>query len=407
MENYDYLILGAGPAGLTFANLLRKKAPDRRFLVLEKEDTAGGLCRSKEVDGAPLDIAGGHFLDVRRPEVNRFLFEFMPREEWELFDRDSRIDMGTYETGHPFEANIWQLPQEEQVKFLKSIAVAGCNLGTPMPEKFVDWVVWKLGDKVADAYMLPYNGKMFGGELNQLGTYWLEKLPDVSFEETLLSCLNRRPYGTQPGHAQFYYPKQAGYGELWERMGRALGDSILFHKTVTGINPEEKKVTCEDGSVFKADTVITTIPWRSVKEYVDCEQEIVDSIGMLKATGTEIRYVPENLDTKAHWIYVPDPEVPWHRLLVRHNFCAGSRGYWKETNLNRVTEGESEYAFANEYTYPLNTIGKPAVMSRLLRYMRQRGIYGLGRWGEHEHYNSDRTVERAMELFQELVGGRL
>ncbi len=25
-----------------------------------------------DVDGAPLDIGGGHFLDVRRPEVNRF-----------------------------------------------------------------------------------------------------------------------------------------------------------------------------------------------------------------------------------------------------------------------------------------------------------------------------------------------
>lgn len=407
METFDYLILGAGPAGLTFANLLKKKAPNLTFMVLEKEDTAGGLCRSKEVDGSALDIAGGHILDVRRPEVNRFLFEFMPLDEWNLFDRDSRIDMGTYEIGHPFEANIWQMPQEEQVKFLKSIAVAGCNLGMPMPEKFVDWVVWKLGEKIADVYMLPYNSKMFGGDLNLLGTYWLEKLPDVSFEETLLSCLNRKPYGTEPGHTQFYYPKKFGYGELWVRMGRELGDRILYHKAVVRMNPEEKTVTCADGSVFRADTVITTIPWKSIREYENCEKDIVDDIGKLRSTGTEIRYVPENLDTEAHWIYVPDPEVPWHRLLVRHNFCIGSRGYWKETNLNRVEDTDSEYAFANEYTYPLNTIGKPEVMTRLLRYMRQRGVYGLGRWGEHEHYNSDRTVERAMELFQELVGGSL
>ena len=110
METFDYLILGGGPAGLTFANLLREKLPQVSFLVLEKEEEAGGLCRSKDVDGAALDIAGGHFLDVRRPEVNRFLFTFMPQEEWNLFDRDSRIDMGTYEIGHPFEANIWQMP---------------------------------------------------------------------------------------------------------------------------------------------------------------------------------------------------------------------------------------------------------------------------------------------------------
>lgn len=406
METYDYLILGAGPAGLTFANLLKKKAPHLTFMVLEKEDTAGGLCRSRDVDGSALDIAGGHFLDVRRPEVNSFLFEFMPSEEWNLFDRDSRIDMGSYEIGHPFEANIWQMPQDEQVKFLKSIAVAGCNLGTAMPEKFVDWVVWKLGDKIAKDYMIPYNSKMFGGELNMLGTYWLDKLPNVSFEETLLSCLNRKPYGTQPGHAQFYYPKECGYGELWERMGRALGDHIMYHKSVAGMNPEEKTVTCTDGTVFRADTIITTIPWKSVKEYENCERDIVDSIGRLKSTGIEIKYVPKNLDTEAQWIYIPDPKISCHRILVRHNFCAGSKGYWEETNLSRVTDTNNEYAFANEYAYPLNTIDKPAIMARLLEYMKQQGVYGLGRWGEHEHYNSDRTVERAMELFKELVGGR-
>ncbi len=61
-----FLILGAGPSGLSFAeSLLRNGESD--FVLIEKEREPGGLCRSKEVDGAPLDICGGHFLDVRRP----------------------------------------------------------------------------------------------------------------------------------------------------------------------------------------------------------------------------------------------------------------------------------------------------------------------------------------------------
>ena len=55
-----YLILGAGPAGLTFANRLLQNGIDD-FLVIEKENEAGGLCRSREVDGSPLDTGGGHF----------------------------------------------------------------------------------------------------------------------------------------------------------------------------------------------------------------------------------------------------------------------------------------------------------------------------------------------------------
>ena len=403
---YDYLILGAGPAGLTIANLIKKNKPSASVLVLEKEAVPGGLCRSEDVDGSPLDIGGGHFLDVRRPKVNEFLFSFMPEEEWNIYDRDSRIDMGTYTVGHPFEANIWQMPQDEQVKYLKSIAVAGCNLGTEKPVKFIEWITWKLGEKIAQDYMLPYNSKMFGGELDKLGTYWLDKLPDVSFDDTLLSCLNRKPYGKQPGHARFYYPKKYGYGELWIRMGKALGDSLLCNCPVKSLNVAEKTVTVSDGTSYGADTIITTIPWKCFDSIEGCEKEIPDLITGLMHTGTEIRYIPENLDTQAHWIYVPGKDISYHRILVRHNFCEGSRGYWLETNMNRVSQAknrEDSIAFPNEYTYPLNTIDKPERMKKILPYMRSHNIIGLGRWGEHEHYNSDRTVERAMELFEEII----
>jgi len=176
---YKYLILGAGPAGLTFANKLLQRGEDN-FFVLEKENCAGGLCRSVDVDGTAFDIGGGHFLDVRRKQVNDFLFKFMPEEEWNLFTRDSRISVNGIEIGHPFEANIWQMDVAEQVKYLKSIAVAGCNQNKEMPTEFVEWISWKLGDKIAEDYMLPYNRKMFNKELDELGTYWLEKLPNVS-----------------------------------------------------------------------------------------------------------------------------------------------------------------------------------------------------------------------------------
>ena len=155
-----YLILGAGPAGLTFANRL-KELGETSFLILEREEEAGGLCRSVTVDGSPLDIGGGHFLDVRRPRVNQFLFQFMPEEEWNLYVRNTHISMYGKMLNHPIEANIWQMGTEEQIGYLKSIAVAGCNLGTEMPEGFIDWIYWKLGAKIEEDYMITYNQKMF------------------------------------------------------------------------------------------------------------------------------------------------------------------------------------------------------------------------------------------------------
>lgn len=246
-----YLILGAGPAGLAFANRL-KQAGETNFLIIEKEKEAGGLCRSVNVDKAPLDIGGGHVLDVRQPAVNQFLFSFMPETEWNLYTRDSRIMINDNMIGHPIEANIWQLEIESQVEYLKSIAVAGCNLGLTMPEKFIHWIYWKLGNKIADDYMIPYNQKMFGRKLDQLGTYWLEKLPNVSFEETLLSCLNKKPYGQQPAHAQFYYPKKYGYGELWRRMADSVKSNIEYEDAVTTINFKSKSVTTNGGGQLQS-----------------------------------------------------------------------------------------------------------------------------------------------------------
>lgn len=400
----NYLILGAGPAGLTFSNKL-KQQEETSFLVLEKEETAGGLCRSVDVDGSPFDIGGGHFLDVRRPQVNEFLFGFMPEEEWDKYDRDSRIVVNGNVVSHPIEANIWQMRLEDQVEYLKAIAVAGCNLGTDMPTEFIDWIYWKLGSKVAEDYMIPYNQKMFSKELNQLGTYWLEKLPNVSFEETLLSCLTKKAYGTQPGHAQFYYPKKYGYGELWFRMADAIRDHMEYGKAVRSIDFTTRTVTTADGAKYTADKIITTIPWIEFDEIVGMPEDIKASLSELKYSSIQTEYFPENLDTEAQWIYYPDPQLPYHRILVRHNFCPNSRGYWTETNSERIgMEAQNDhYKYMNQYAYPLNTIRKPEIMRTLLSWSREQGVYGLGRWGEHQHYNSDVTVDLAMKMSEKLV----
>lgn len=403
MEKVKYLILGAGPAGLTFANRLKELSEDS-FLVLEKEQEAGGLCRSVMVDGSPFDIGGGHFLDVRRPAVNTFLFRFMPKEEWKLFERDSRIVIGDQQVGHPLEANIWQLPVDSQVEVLSSIARSGCNSGKQKPGKFKDWIIWKLGDRIAEMYMLPYNRKMFADELDELGTYWLEKLPDVSFEDTLRSCLEHRAYGKQPGHASFYYPEKYGYGELWLRMAAEIASNILYQVDVTGIDLEKKTVTAADGRIWEAEYIIMTIPWRSFETIEGMPQEIVSSVKKLKSSAIETRYIGEKLDTKAQWLYIPDEKKPYHRILVRHNFCQGSRGYWLETRKERVSlyREEAEFTYINEYAYPLNTVGKPEIMDRLLGFCRTKGVYGLGRWGEHCHYNSDLVVELALKLAEKM-----
>jgi protoporphyrinogen oxidase len=399
---YKFLILGAGPAGLSFANYLKQNG-EESFLVLEKEGKAGGLCRSELVDGSPLDIGGGHFLDVRRPKTNIFLFQFMPESEWNYFTRNSKIQIDNIFIDHPIETNIWQLSIENQIQYLLSIAQAGSNLGSDKPAAFIDWIYWKLGKKIADDYMIPYNKKMFGESLNSLGTYWLDKLPNVSFEETLRSCLTCQSIGTQPGHAQFYYPKKYGYGELWLRMAASIDEHIIYNVSVKEIDFNNTAVFDNKTNSYAANYIITTIPWSDITTFRGMPADLQDSISQLKHSSIQIAYFSENIKHDAQWIYYPNPELPYHRILLRHNFCLNSNGYWTETNADRVSTNNENYAHFNEFAYPLNTIDKPRIMKRLLSWAKTKNIIGLGRWGEHQHYNSDTTVEYALNLAEKML----
>lgn len=399
-----FLILGAGPAGLAFANVLKARGIDS-FLVLECEKEAGGLCRSVTVDGSPLDIGGGHFLDVRRPSVTNFLFGFMPESEWDKYIRDSRIAIGENEIYYPIESNIWQLSIEEQVEYIKSIATAGCNVGSKMPTTFIDWIYWKLGSKIANDYMIPYNRKLYGEELDELGTYWLEKLPNISIDETLISCLLKKPMGNQPSHVQFFYPKKYGYGELWLRMADTIAGHIEYNKVVKSLDFKRKIVETRDGDKYQAEIIVTTIPWKEFDIIQGMPDDIKNDISKLKNNSIQIDYYPDNKETDAHWTYYPNPDLKYHRILFRHNFGSSPKGYWTETNSNRVdnSTSKSTFSYMNKYAYPLNTIDKPIVMRKLLEWSADNSVYGLGRWGEHQHYNADLTVQRSVELAKKIM----
>lgn len=406
MEKVKYLILGGGPSGLTLGRCLKDRG-ESDFLIIEKEKEPGGLCRSVEVDGSPLDMGGGHFLDTRRPLVDEFVFRFLPKDEWNTFERDSRISIHDTYISHPFEANIWQLPEEYHSRYLESIRLAGCNNGVERPTFFTRWIRWKLGDEIADNYMLPYNRKIFSDELDELGTYWLEKLPSVSYEQTLQSCREHKSFGTQPGHAQFFYPKKYGMGEVFLRIADSISDNVILGTKVINVDLENRVVTCDDGKEYCAECIITSIPWTSF-EVCKAPAEFYEALTGLKHTSLEIRYAPDNHETKAHWVYVPDERVPFHRILCRSNFIPGARGMWFETNLDRVglfeeSGSRDTFSYVNEYAYPLNTVNKPASIAKILEIASNRNVIGLGRWGEHEHYNCDLVMERAMKLAERLI----
>jgi protoporphyrinogen oxidase len=400
MEHYKYAILGAGPSGLSLAHALVERG-ENAFIVIEKENEAGGLCRSQTVNGHPLDTGGGHFLDTKREKVLNFLFKFLPEPEWKRYSRKSVIAIRGREVDYPLEGNLWQLPVKDQLDFLESLATCGCVSGLPMPTSFEEWISWKLGDLIASEYMLPYNQKLWGCDLGQLGTYWLSKLPNASFRESLQSCLERSGKGSLPAHGEFLYPKAYGYGEVWARMANALGDKLRLNTPIESLDVNTGVIN----GVIQADTIVTTIPWPCWTNFSALPKRIDDLIGKLRYSSIDIDYWPANINSPAHWIYCPDLNQSYHRILCRANFVLGSVGHWTETNTHRASKHGSWFQ-TNPYSYPISTQDKPDTIKSILEWGTDHGIVGLGRWGSWDHFNSDVVVEQAMDLATQLVAKR-
>ena len=198
--------------------------------------------------------------------------------------------------------------------------------------------------------------------------------------------LDKKSLWNATGSCRVLLSKKYGYGELWIRMAEAIKDNIEYGKVVKGIDFNNRIVTTADGEKYKANVIITTIPWMEFNDIDGMPDDTKESINNLKFSSIQTEYFSENLDTSCQWIYYPDPKLPYHRILVRHNFCPNSRGYWTETNSERVAMEESNdnFKYMNQYAYPLNTIDKPSIMEKLLGWSAEHNVIGLGRWGEHQ-----------------------
>ena len=393
-----YVIIGAGPAGLSFAATLKKSGEDS-FVVLEKEQEAGGLCRSVICGGAPLDIGGGHVLDTHNKAALDFFFSFLPESEWELYDRSTKIAVGEHSINYPFESNLWQFPTETALDYLESIAAFLAARGQDQPERFMDWIYWNFGSKIAEDYMIPYNSKIWSCDLNELGVYWLDKLPNVSFRDVLRSCIDRAPSGTLPSHSKFYYPKQYGYGEVFLRIAESLKDHIHYGCAVNSIDSETLTVNGE----YQAKVIVNTAPWHGFAGSLPADVQAW--VSMLKHAAIDIDYHSEpSLDKASHWTYFADIALPYHRIIHRDNIIKGAAGHWTETNaLRRTCPGVFHHEI--EYAYPLPVLNKPFAIGSILEAMERRNIFGLGRWGEWEHMNSDIAVTRGIALAEKLGKG--
>lgn len=342
------LILGAGPTGLSAAYHYGAGS-----VLLEREATVGGWCRSIEDTGFTFDHAG-HIMFSDDPYVQD-LYRLLLGDNVHWQEREAWIySKGVY-TRYPFQGALHGLPPDVLRECLvgaiearfgmlarnaksdsaasSATRIADCCadatgvdarhaiFATP-PANFEEFIYRTWGTGVARHFALPYNRKLWTVPLTEMETSWLGgRVPLPDLEEMIEGALQPVPKAMGP-NARFGYPLRGGFQALMNGFLPMLRGDLVLNADVERVSPMLRAVTLKDGRRFHYDTLVSTLPLPALIESMGDEAP-----ADIRRAASELRHVSircVNLGvarphvTDKHWIYFPEQTV-FHRIFVQGN----------------------------------------------------------------------------------------
>ncbi len=409
---YDYIIIGGGVTGVAAARRLQQLGSDN-FIVLEGYKESGGLCRTKIIDGHVLDIGGGHVLHSKYPEVLEWIFEHIPMEDFNKYDTKVLIDLEGHPIEFPIELNLWQLPVDMQVDYLYSYLNAASK--DIKYDNFESWIRNYLGDKIADNYMIPYNKKLWCMDISKLNTDWLVKIPETDIKLVLKSIIEKDSNFTEKvvSHKSFYYPKYGGFQSVFDAIKKPVDGFIELNVDVKTLRYCEQESVWYVNEKYITKKIINTAPWTKLDIQVEGFDYKKEFENLEYLSDVISLWEREEYTHKAHWMYIPNSEIEQHREFYICNFAPYSKvgGVMTDINRKRWIENDKKwkagtplYEHENIYSYPLPTKIYKEAMKNILSFSKDYNLYGLGRWGQWQYFNTDQCIKQVLDFFENEQG---
>lgn len=317
-------ILGGGLAGVTLAHLLSKQGED--VLVLEQDSRIGGLCKSITTDGFTFDIGGSHIIFSRDQEVLSFMHQVLEENRGER-KRDTKIFYKNRYIKYPFENGLSELPKEDCFvclnEFIRTL-VAHEKGELKDPKNFSEWIYHTFGKGIAEAYLVPYNEKIWNYPLNQISAHWVEgRVPRPPVEDIIKSAVGLETEG-YAHQAVFSYPVTGGIEALIEAIAHPVSDRIRTGFKVTAIKKTTEGWEISNGTeTIRADRLINTLPLQILQSCMsDLPDKVRTAISDLKYNSIVCVGIGLNGQTLPFsWMYLPEKEgTAANRISFPSNF---------------------------------------------------------------------------------------
>jgi len=419
MAKKKIIILGAGLAGLSAAWHLQKRGIDCQ--VFEKEPEAGGLCRSKNINGFTFDKSG-HLLHFK----HRYAFNLINnllRDNLVKHQRSAWIYSHKKYIRYPFQVNLYGLPSSVIKECLLGFIKVSCNghLKEKEDPDFFNWINRTFGKGIARHFMIPYNTKFWTITPKEMTCEWLDGfVPVPSLVQVIEGTVeeSKRLFGY---NSQFWYPKIGGINQLSLSIANQI-KHIYTNCPVTEIDLSKREIKISPRHKEKFDYLVYTVPLPEAPCLIkDMPREIVALFRKLRWNSIfnlNLGIERKNFDGR-HWVYFPQQEICFFRVGFFNNFspCSAPPGkgslyievsYSKDRPIDktdiilRIKEDLKNMGMLikNEpiciqeindikYGYPIYDKNYSVVRNKILRFLLKNNIIPCGRYGSWRYMSME------------------
>lgn len=370
---YDYLIVGAGLYGCTFAHLARQKG--KRCLVIDKRPHLGGNIYCEEVEGIHVHKYGAHIFHTDNKAVWDFVNAIVP------FNRYTNSPIANYKGKRynlPFNMNtfyqMWGIttPEEARKKIeeQKADAVAAMQAaGVSEPRNLEEQALMLIGRDIYETLIKGYTEKQWGRKCTDLPAFIIKRLPVRFVYDN--NYFNDRYQGIPIG----------GYNQLIDGLLEGVETRVNtdFLENRSHWQDMAEKIVYTGAIDAYYDYQFGRLDWRTVR----FEEEVLD---MPNYQGNAVMNYTER-------------EVPYTRIIEHKHFeMFGDAVYnCPKTVISR--EYSTEYQEGMEPYYTVNDERNNAMAAKYhqLAAHEDHVLFG-GRLAEYKYYDMAPIVEKVLKL---------
>ena len=364
--NYDFLIIGAGLFGATFA--YRAKQVGKECLVIDKRHHIGGNVYTENINGINVHKYGAHIFHTSNKRVWDFVNSFVE------FNRYTNSPVANYKGklyNLPFNMNtfyqMWGVttPEEAAAK----IESQRLEAGIINPKNLEEQAISLIGRDIYYTLIKDYTEKQWGRKATDLPAFIIKRLPvRFTFDN---NYFNDKYQGIPIG----------GYTALIEKMLEGvevrLNTDYFDNKPYFDSLADKIIYTGEIDRYF--DYCYGHLEYRTVR----FETKLLEGVSNYQGNAV-INYT--------------DAETPYTRIIEHKHFEFGQQ---PDTIISK--EFSKEWQPGDEPYYPVNDEKNSRLYTqyKALADAQDKVIFG-GRLAEYKYYDMHQVIEQALNLADKL-----